>query len=316
MKPYLLLLSALTLLIFAGCENQLEVSPEVSVNTKNALELLPSDAVMVGMVNPTRMNENPYLREMQEKAFSLQDVSDEMDANVQDFLDATGFDPLTDVKELYLSVGKDEQATFAVYANIRADKFEEFAVQHMGDDLEKTSYNGITIFGSDDFYVAFANDELMVGASSRPGIESTLDRLASDSPGLAADEKVNDLVRKVKTTASWFVAKDIKAAGISSESNSDAEMDVLLHAISSAAFGIDAERDGIAVRAILTPAESTTASDVASLTKGALAGMRGAAKNDEHAFRMLDDVEVRRSNGVVSVESFVPNAYLEQTRGD
>lgn len=306
----LLLVAAL---MVSACENQLEPSNQVSVNTKGALELLPSDAVFVGMVNPDAMNANAFIQDMQEEAFSLERVSGEMDATMRDFLDATGFDPLEDVREMYVALSSDEEATMAVYADISADKFEAFADERLDNDLAKTEYGGVNIYSDGNFFVAFVNDELLVASSSEDGIQETIDRLSSDSPSLSDDSRLSEMIGSVGTKSAWFVAKDFDHMRQHSDHSDMDEMHSLMRVVNSAAFGIDAEASGVRVRALLTPIESASSDDLASMARGAVAGMKASAKNDAKAMSMLDGVSVQRAGNDVTIDAFVANSILESS---
>jgi len=307
------ILLAAVVFLFSACESELNAPQEVSVNTKGALELLPSDAIFVGMINPDLMSVNSHLKIMQDEAFSFRNVSKEMDGSVRDFLDATGFDPVEDVKELYVAFSENEEAALAVYADIRADKFEQYADEQLGHELTKEDYNGISVYSDGNFYIAFANDELLVAASSESGIQKMIDRVSSDSPSLSDDLQIADLIGSIGTKSAWFIAKDLSKMkpGDQHESEDD-YADVLAGTLQSAAFGVDAEAGGMRVKAILGPDATTSPSDVASMARGAIAGMRSSAKTDELVMSMLDGIQVKERGQDVTIDAFVSNEFMVQ----
>ena len=298
----------------AGCESQLAPPAELTLQTKNATEVLPADAQMVMMVD---------LQALQRNALFAKELGglDGIDARMQGFFDVTGFDPKTDLREVYMAqTGPGgEHIGVVAYATFDRERLQSYVEESLADELERASYQGATIYrtreADEAFAFAIATDNMIVAAKDERVLQAMLDRLAgTGADALKTNASLMALVEHVGgTEGAWMVN-----AVIDDQHHGHDEPDEfarLRGAVGGLALGMRIEETGVGVTALFQPDENVAASDLADLVKGAVAAAKTSANNaDDDFMKMLDDVEVRTRGEQVQVEGFVDNAFFETER--
>ena len=114
---------ALGFLLITGCETELDTPSEVSLQTKNAADVLPMDVRALGMVDFQALERNPAFREA--GLFSPGQLGGEMAARLRAFTEATGFQPEKDLREVYIALrgeGDLARPVFVAYADYTRER--------------------------------------------------------------------------------------------------------------------------------------------------------------------------------------------------
>lgn len=306
--------------LLVGCENQVETPVAMTLQARSAVEVLPADVQVVGMINLQDMRTNAAF-----DTFAPARVGGEVSARIQDFIDATGFDPETDLQEVYVAApALDDQAapSFVAYATFDRDRLEAFVEQNLADTFDRTNYNGITIYRAteDDHVLAFAiaNENMIVGSTDVASVEAMLDRLSGAGTALDDDAETMKLIALASGGSSaWFVARDIgKHVPAAADPGKAIERDIqqIGKALQDVAVSVRIQQDGAEGTVFMLPQVGVSSSDVADLTRGVVAAMKASPDVDAYALRMLDQVKVQRLGDEVRVNFVVQNDMIHPAR--
>ncbi len=303
--------------LFLGCENQIEAPEAMTLQTRSAVEVLPADVQFVGMVDLEAMQRNSAFN-----PFDEANMASEFGARIQDFIDATGFNPEQDLKEVYFaarSMDRDERPSFVAYATFDRDRLVDYVEQRMSNTFARTDYKGITVYRAtedgESFAFALATENMVVASQDEAGVHTMLDRLAGSGESLKSDARTMDLIQTASGGSSaWFVARGIDTQMMQAEEATDdaigRDVQQIGKAVQDVAVSVKMEQDGAAGTVFMMTKEGISTSDVASLTKGVIAAMKGSAKVDSKELQMLDDVRVTTKGDQVRVNFYVENALL------
>ena len=303
--------------LFLGCENQIEAPEAMTLQTRSAVEVLPAEAQFVGMVDLEAMQRNSAFNPFEEA-----NMASEFGARIQDFIDATGFNPEQDLKEVYFaarSMERGEKPTFVAYASFDRDRLQDYVEQNMSDTFARTDYKGITVYRSTEdgetFAFALATDNMIVASPDETGVHSMLDRLAGSGESLKSNAHMMELVKTASGGSSaWFVARDLGTQMMREQGPTDdpvgRDVQQIGKAVQDVAVSVKMQQDGAEGTVFMMTKEGISASDVASLTKGVVAAMKGSAKMDSKELKMLDDIRVTAKGDQVRVNFYVDNDML------
>ena len=307
-------------LLFVGCENQLQAPEAMTLQAKNAVEVLPAGAQFVSMVDLQALHTNPVL-----DPFSDDGLSGEFGARVQEFLDATGFDPANDLHEVYVASperGSNAQPSIVAYASYDRERLQDYVDQRLGETFERGDYKGVPIYRAqeDGESVAFAlaSDNMIVASPDEASVEAMLDRLSGAGRALKDDAETMDLITLASSgSTAWAVFCDFDELNTEDIKEEDAlgrDMKQIGRALKDVAISVSMQEDGVEGTVFMHTKEGVSASDVADLTKGVVAAMKAESDIDEEKLRMLDGVRVRSKSDRVQVEFFADTAMLKSSR--
>ena len=303
--------------LFWGCENQIEAPEAMTLQTRNAVEVLPADVQFVGMVDLEAMQRNSAFNPFEEA-----NMANEFGARIQDFIDATGFKPEQDLKEVYFaarSMDRHETPNFVAYATFDRDRLQDYVEQNMSDAFARTDYKGVTVYRStkdgDTFAFALATDNMVVASPDEAGVHGMLDRLAGSGQSLKSNARTMELVKTASGGSSaWLVARGIDTQMMQANESTDdpigRDVQQIGKAVQDVAVSVKMQQDGAKGTVFMMTKEGVSSSDVASLTKGVVAAMKGSAKMDSQELKMLDDIRVTSKGDQVRVNFYVDNAML------
>lgn len=314
--PFLML----ALAVFAvGCEN-VQSPGELTLQTRNALDVLPADVSVVSMVNVERARASEAFDTFTDGGLSVQQMTGEGAARFNDFIEATGFNPEQDLERVYFAArdGEGNDApSFVVYADFDRARLDAYIDDQPDLDLERSTYADAPVYVTthDDHEMAFAlvNDEMIV-AGARPEVYAMLDRLADGSKGLSTDADMMALVRRAgHPDDMWMALRGLPDAHAPTGDGAFGQAGRMVEdAVISAGF----QQDGIAVEALGMTRDGVNTADVADLVRGAVATMKMSAKSDPAVLETLDRVDIREVRGGVEVETFVTQEALRTMRGE
>ena len=314
----LLPLFALALLV-VGCEN-VQAPAELTLQTRDALDVLPADANVVGMFNAERARDSDAFATFTDGGFSMRGLGEEGAARFEDFIAVTGFDPDEDLHRVYFAstgdqMGHEGAPAFVVYADYDRERLDEYVGARPELDLERTTYADAPVYltAQHDREMAFAlvNDDMIVGGE-RAQVYAMLDRLASGTKGLSTDAAMMALVRSAAhPDGMWVAMRNLPDDHGSVGEDAFGQAGQLMQdVVVSAGF----EDDGVAfqVRGVTRPGTST--SDAADLVRGAVSAMKMSAKSDRAALDALDRVDVREVRDGVTIDGFVDQQVIRSMK--
>ena len=306
-------------LLFSGCQDSVSAAGgPVSLQTTEALDMLPAGAEMVGMIDFAAARESDALSQMMQGQMSPfgTDGSGEMDRLIR----LTGFDPETDIDRVYIAGSPEAEAgALVVYARFDRERIERAIADEAPDEVTRTEIEGVPAWISpeeegESFVFALPNDQMMV-AGSESAVREMLARLASGQKGLSTDAALMALVQKARhSEGAWFVVRGIDASGASADG--EGAMDQLGGLAENVVMSIGFEDDGMAVDSYIAPRAGTASGDVADVTRAAVSAMRMQAKAQPGMMDVLDDVEVKEEGAGVRVTAFMPQALMAEIHRD
>ncbi|WP_457654192.1 hypothetical protein [Rhodocaloribacter sp.] len=310
--PVLILAIGLT-----GCETDMSAPEALSLQTKNAVEVLPADARFVGMVNVRDLRSEVF----GDEPFAFDRMNGEFAARIREFIEATGFDPVNDLHEIYVAADPDEGdlVDLVVYADYDRDRFEAFVDEQLPDEIDRTTYAGVTIYRAGDaerhVYFALANDDMIVASSRETRVHAMLDRLSGRLSALKDNAETMRLVRQSAGGDAWFVACDVGREEWAEHGGKFGdEMARIAQTIRDVALSMTMTDDGVTGTVTLVPKEDVSADDLAALARGLISAVKASEKVDDEALRALDAVEVRTDAGVVRITAKVDRGMIEKFR--
>ena len=305
-------------LVFSGCQDSVSTAGgPVSLQTTEALDMLPAGAEMVGMIDFAAARQSDALSPMMQGQMSPfgTDGSGEMDRLIR----LTGFDPETDIDRVYIAGSPEaETGALVVYARFDRERIERAIADEAPDEVTRTEIEGVPAWISPEeegeaFAFALPNDQMMV-AGSESAVREMLARLASGQKGLSTDASLMALVQKARhSDGAWFVVRGIDASGAP---EADGAMNQLGGLAESVVMSIGFQNDGMAVDSYIAPRAGTAAGDVADVTRAAVSAMRMQAKAEPGMMDVLDDVDVKEEGTGVRVTAFMPQALMAEMHRD
>lgn len=310
--PVLILAIALT-----GCETDMSAPEALSLQTKNAVEVLPADARFVGMVNVRNLRAEV----LGDHALAFDEMNGEAAARIRAFIETTGFDPANDLHEIYVAAdpGESDRFDLVVYADYDRDRLEAFVSERLPEEIDRTSYEGVTIYRAGNVdrhvYFALANDDMIVASSRETRVHAMLDRLSGKRSALKDNAETMRLIRQSATGDAWFVACDVGREAWSKRGKQfGREMARIAQTIRDVSLSVTLTDDGLTSTFTLVPKENVSADDLASLTRGLLSAVKAAPEVDDEALRALDAVEIHTEDGLVRITAGVDREMIEKLK--
>lgn len=297
----------------AGCESPLESPGELTLATRNALEVLPPGATVVGMFNAEAARSSAAFETLTGGSLAFRGLDGEGAARFDAFIQATGFDPEEDLRRVYFAAIEGEEApAFVVYADYDRERLDAYVREQPDLRFERGQMGEVPVYthrdGDDAMAFALVNDEMLV-ASSPAGVRAMIDRLAGASRSLQDDGEMMALIRRTSHPEGvWVAVRELP------DHAGDDSFGQAGRSVSDAVVSVGFERDGVALAALARTREGVTPADVADLVRGAVAGARMQAKSDPALMRALDGVRVRETSEGVEVQAFLDEAALQAMR--
>ena len=311
-----------------GCEPQLQFSAEdISVQAQNAVDVLPADPVFVGMMNPSDLQENEHTNVFSPGSLLNGDAPEDAISRLRDFVEVTGFDPVEDLREVYVAVEHIDDgpsnASIVAYASIEPERLRTYVEEQLGDELRLRAYRGVDIFEAKDDEDApsfsIVNDDMIIAATDGNTVEAMIDRMEGEGSAMSSNAALMDLVARASSGKSgWFVARkpadaELNPHGAGNDLEATAEQ--IWAALDNFVVAVNVESQGLDSQVFLYPNATVSADDLSSLTKGMVALMKASPEMDEDRLAMLDEIEVTASGDYVRVGVYVDNEMIKMIKG-
>ena len=308
-----------------GCGDEFASMEDQPAVAKAAFEILPANTEMVGSVNFANAVVDNHMDQ-----FPLEGAG-EAQAQIENFLSATGFDPAEDLDRAYLTVdmeGKD--ASIVIYADVDRSKMQSYLEGELSDKFETILMGNTKVFKSTEgnhngnaALFSVVNDEMILASSSERNMSSMLDRIENGGQALASNSELMDMINRVQyPNGAWAVLTQIELVDKFSEapSHTDDPNDLkILEAfktiglVDNVIFSADLS-DNSGVNFVMDAGVSSgyDASDVSSLIKGAVSGAKAASSKSDESMDVLDNIRVSTSNGRVLVRGELPKSMTSR----
>ena len=312
-------LAAFALLATSGCQDSL-VAPGVgaSLQTTEALGLLPADADVVGMMDLAAARQSDALQAVT-GGTGLEMLSPGGSAEFDAFVRQTGFDPGRDLDRVYVAApatgGDQGRTAFVGYGRFSRERIERFLATQTEQPMTATDVDGVPAYFMTDSTgrrggFALPSDRVVL-AGDEATVRQMLARMTSGGTAPAPDLQAL-LDRVAFPDGAWFVARRLQSlggpAGPAGESG-DEPAALAARLAEGVAVSMDFGRDGVPVRAFV---QTPQPDDLVDVLRGGVSAARVGSRDEPAFIRALDDVEVATAQGGVTVEAFLPTALLAE----
>ena len=306
----LVLFGCALLLLVTGCGP--EEPPPVPTRTEQAMALFPDNARFVGMVDLQDLQTNGGIAFSSERGVTVRfldsdltfnPLSTDQQARLQAFIEATGFEPGTDLHAAY-AIGDSLQGPPAILlaAEVNSEKLVDHLLTEFENRVDTSSYRGTPLVRLRDTgqepglrFALLHNGWIAVSpdpADLRAIVDQSLDN-GAPSP----DDATPELVAQVAGRGgAWLVARDLSTQR-AARSADDRRVQQVAQAVRDVATALNFEGDGITGTVLLTT--DRDAGDLASVVRGLISAGKLREGLTEEQRRLLDKVTVIDQEGQV-----------------
>lgn len=332
--------TVLALLLFAaGCGPSVDDAPPLPTRTEEAMTLLPADARFAGMLDVQALQQNGGLSFSSQRGITVQfldsdvtfnPLSPEQQNRLQAFIEATGFEPGSDLHAAYVASDSTQPQAILFAAAYDRDRLPGELVAQFGARLDTTSYRDTPIMrlrpGSDDnrlqdgapLQFALMRDGWMALSSDTARLRAIIDRSLADR---AADApSMMPLVSALGGRGgAWMALRDLPNQRMA-QSADEQRLAQLARAVRDAGLALSFRQDGVDGTILLTTDQDPA--DVADVVRGAISTLKLQSELTTEQEDLLDRITVTEAAGQrVWVTFDVPQETLariliQSMRGD
>ena len=317
----LLPLCLVALFALSACESDLDAPRgSLSLQTRDALEVLPAGAQATAMINLDAARKSNVLDAVTGGQLGVDMFQGESGARFDEFVRLTGFRPEEDIKRVYMaSTGPegDGQHAFVFYGDYNRERLDSYLDDQMPSELERTSYRDLPLYlvthdeGRRGGF-ALVNDEMIV-AGNEAAVRSMIDRLSDGAGGLSNDNAMMALIgRAAHPDGAWFIGRSLGSEQFANGSGSGipvsgTQMDEIV-------VSLGFERGGVDVSFVGSPQAGINAADLADVIRGAVSAAKMQVKDDPALLDALDGVRVKADGNRVHLNAFADADVLAHFR--
>lgn len=309
-------LLALTLTI-VGCRG--DAPPPLTPSAQEAARVLPSDARLITRLDLNNLQQQTGLALSSERGVTLRFLDSDITFNplstkaqhrLQAFIDATGFDPASDLESIYVAMPSDSAeargAGFAIRVDMNRSQLEDYLASQDSLVAHDASYRNTAIYrlrrGPDPLQFALLSDRLIVAASNDGALRTMIDRYDGQAPTLAnsSEQRQRLFAESVREGPLGLVAYDLPTQRLLQQTDADSDLERIGQAVRDIVGTLDFTEDQVRGRLLLTT--DRNASDVASVVRGAIAALKTDPDRSDAQRAMLDRVKVTDGDGTVTIQ--------------
>ena len=301
-----LVLGLVTLIALAGCTGSIP-----GLGAGDPIEYVPHDAEMVVHVDMAVM-EDGDTRTLTDALAAEDPTVDDTDEAVAEFEDETGLDPhqLRDVVMFATPIEEAEQfgpqthTAVILYSDWSEDEFVEAVEEDEMYEFIPTEHNGVTVyepdvpedyFGTPTYVAALGDGEFIVGEED--AVLAAVDVSAGDLNGL--DGEMRSAFEDVRDGYVTFVA-NVDEEHIPSDQAIQQIDPSAFEDVSVIAGSYGTSSGALAVEMMLYTNSESSAQDVADVTDGGLALLRGTTPDDDLK-EQLEGITIEQDGTVVTI---------------
>ena len=281
----------------------------VSAADPALVNMIPADAKMIAGIDVDRAKNSAFGQRLMAQIR-------EDEKGLQEFIEATGFDPRRDMREVVVA-GSDEKKHGVVLIRGTFD-MAKIRATLLAKGAKPTAYQGVELWAETneskkgDGAVSILNSTLAV-AGSEDMVKAAIDRRAASASTLTGPlaAKINDWSGKYDA---WFVSTGplgpnaSKMGTLNGAANFSVES--ILEAAAGARFRADIE---VAAETVMrSPQDATALGDVVRFLASMVRMNAGKQGVDENAIKILDTLQVSTTGAVARISLTVPEQSLEK----
>lgn len=311
------------LLLIVGCGPDVTDSPPVPARTEQAMALLPADAQFAGMLDLQDLQDNGGISFSSERGVTVRFLDSDLTFNplstdqqerLQAFIEATGFEPGSDLHTAYVAGDSTRPRSILLAAEVDRERLVQQLLDTFGTRLDTTTYRGTPIVRlqtdalDNALRFALLDDAWIALSSDIAPLRSTIDRSLATTSTPPDDHAMTPLVRAVGGRGSaWLALRDLPTQRLA-QSADDRRMNQLARAVRDVASALHFGADGVAGTVLLTTDQD--ASDLADVVRGLVSAVKMNEEVSDEQRQLLDQITVTAAGGEVWIEFSVPQETL------
>lgn len=313
---------ALALLI-TGCGPDIDDAPPLPSRTERAMALLPADARFVGMLDLQDLQQNGGLSFSSDRGITVRfldsdvtfnPLSPERQRRLQTFIDATGFEPGSDLHAAYVAGDSTQPRTLLFAATFNREQLTNELLTAFAERLDTTSYRNVPVLRLDarddepPLQFALMDDSWMALSADTTQLHALIDR-SLESPPASSDNAIMPLVTALGGRGgAWFTLRDLPSQRLTQSADRQ-RMAQLARAVRDAGTALQFTGDGVSGIILLTTNQDPA--DLADVVRGAVSTLRLNDNLTQEQQALLDQITVSEGDaGRVWVTFDVPQETL------
>ncbi len=307
------------LALLGGCGDD---TPSLTSSAEEAARVLPADARFVTRLDLRTLQQNSGLTLSSERGITLRlldsdvtfnPLSEATQSRLQAFIDATGFDPASDLESVYAAVPGDSSSPgdqslgFAILADMNPDQLRAYLADQDSLVSDGATYRDVPVYhlttlGTRAPQFALLSDRLIAVAPTEAALHQMIDRYQGRTSTLAdRTEGAHLFAESVHEGSIGMVAYDLGTQRLlqTVDQEDSNRFTRIGRAVRDVVATFDPQKERVHGRLLLTTDQN--ASDLADVVKGAIAAVKTGGDLSEAERAMLDRIQVSSRDDTVTI---------------
>jgi len=284
--------------LIAGVVATLTVPAQTITPDEATLKLFPPDVQGIASIDVASLRNSSLLQDvLQKQGFP---------GDLQDLVQATGFQPLQDIDKVTAAAGPKPVAV----VEARYDRFKmEQYLQQKGATSE--TYLGRVLYSPGPNQAeSLSFIDRMIVAGDTGMVKQVIDRLAAPAPNVLQNAALMDMIRKMESGNQVWVVGSTMDALTRAPVPMPPQMQDVLKSLTSGSYQMRLTQD-VHVKAIGSFSDSQSAQTSADLLRGLVALARTQAAQQPDLVHLLDGVRVDNAGSLMTVQIDEPGDLLK-----
>ena len=308
-------------LLLVGCGPDIDDAPPLPSRTEQAMALLPANARFAGMLDLQDLQQNGGLSFSSDRGITVRfldsdltfnPLSAEQQTHLQAFIDATGFEPGTDLHAAYVAGDSTRPQAVLLAAAFDRERLTDQLLSEFETRLDTTVHRGTPVFRlrmNDGPALQFAlmNDGWMALSDNTTLLHTLIDRSLDAAP-TSADDAMMPLVTALGGRGgAWFTLRDLPTQRVT-QSADEQRLARLARAVRDAGTALAFTQEGVSGTVLLTTDQDPA--DLADVVRGVVSTFKLSEELSPEQKELLDRVTVTDAGGSVWITFEVPQETL------